>query len=990
MLLTLYDSNGNEKVRIELDDSSTQDKEIQGDNLLKLSFTLYDFVAIDVNDYVDYGGERYWAVEKYAPSEKSTVQWEYGFQLYGIESLIKRFLVLNLTDGGNEAVFILTARPIDHVRLIVKNINDGMDGTANFKVGAVEGTDNVTIDYTGKYCNDGLKELAEAVGTEWWFDGETLNLCRCEHGEEITLGYDKGLTALDRDKADNAKFYTRLFPIGSSRNIDASKYGHSRLMLPGGAKYVDVNVEKYGIIHHYEQSAFAGIYPRRVGVVGGVRHEEVKDKDGKPFTIYYFRDNDLPFDPNDYEIGGLVKRVSFQEGSELAGLGTDNDHYFEVNFNSDTREFEIITIWPYEDDTQLPGGTLVPKAGDKYILWNIGMPDEYYSLAEQELRSAVDEYNRKHALDVSRYKAPTDHVWMEDTGTELFIGRRIRLESREYFPETGYRQSRITRISRKVNLPGQMDLEISDSLSTGAMTKIDDAITGAKNYAGALVGAINVPDIIRSWDTTPPTDTNLYSARRMLKEFLNKNTPDVALGLITFLGGIAFGDGVSGIDADGVARLRALLLDNASIDAEGHAELKSVVSGMLSSPGFSEGLTDGTGAGIYRDANGKWVVEADKLLVRLKMIVSMLEVRRLSYVGGDQVHSSAGSHITKTRILPSGDIRCYILADDGSTRTMNDWRVGDQAKCKTDNIKEGVYENVSNKYYWRLVVNTGEEVLDDGKVYNYVDLSDTRGTVKLTVEGVEHTCVGYDTSVDNDLPAEGDDIVQLGSQTDKERQYAYVIYVTEGKRVDYAGINDYDLNSHIVELHSKSGGFVHSDRFEIVSAAGTGVSQPIVCERGTWQSGMVYGHYDHVSHDNATWLNNVGRGRTTTSEPADGNPDWIKETYGMKGEGLTQLLLGLTSGDWFWREGQGIIATVEVAVVQGDTDITGTIHPSQLVWTRSSAATGTEDADWAARHTGDSFSLTVLADDMVGDVTTFICTLYSANGEHIQSNSITI
>jgi hypothetical protein len=77
-------------------------------------------------------------------------------------------------------------------------------------------------------------------------------------------------------------------------------------------------------------------------------------------------------------------------------------------------------------------------------------------------------------------------------------------------------------------------------------------------------------------------------------------------------------------------------------------------------------------------------------------------------------------------------------------------------------------------------------------------------------------------------------------------------------------------------------------------------------------------------------------------------------------------------------------------VVKGDTDITSTIHPSQLVWTRSSAATGTEDADRAARHTGDSYSLTVLADDVVGDVTTFICTLYSAHGEHLQSVSLTI
>ena len=56
----------------------------------------------------------------------------------------------------------------------------------------------------------------------------------------------------------------------------------------------------------------------------------------------------------------------FQSG-DLSGLGEGDDHYFEVNFDSATREFEIITIWPYGDDTQLPGGKLVPKAGDTYV-----------------------------------------------------------------------------------------------------------------------------------------------------------------------------------------------------------------------------------------------------------------------------------------------------------------------------------------------------------------------------------------------------------------------------------------------------------------------------------------------------------------------------------------------------------------------------------------------------------------------------------------------
>jgi hypothetical protein len=955
MVLRLFDSNGNVKAEFQPDDSSVQEKEIQGDSLLKLSFTLYKFVSVDVNDYVDYCGERYWAVEKYAPTEKSSIEWEYSLQLFGVESLIKRFLVLNLTDGDNEAVFSLTARPAEHVRLIVQNINSGMAGMSVFKVGAVEGTDNVTIDYAGKYCDEALKELAETADTEWWIEGETVNLSRCEHGEEVALGYDNGLTSLDRDTAEGAKFYTRLFPIGSSRNIDAEKYGHSRLMLPNGAKYVDINVDKYGVIHHYEQGAFAAIYPRRVGTVSGVRSESVKDKEGKLFVIYYFKDDELPFNPNEYEIGGLVKRVSFQEGSELAGLGMDNDHYFEVNYNSDTREFEIITIWPYDDDTQLPGGTLVPKVGDRYILWNIRMPDEYYALAEQELLEAVYEYNRKHALDVSRYKAPTDHVWIEETGTELAIGRRIRLESSEYFPKTGYRHSRITRISRQVNMPSRMDLEISEALSRSGMSRLGDSITDVKNYVRR--GLESLPDLIRTGDITRATDNNIYSALRSLKEFLSKTRDERVYGFIRFLKGIAVGEGDSGIDAEGKARLQ------------------EVVAEILKSPDFSKGLSDGTGFGVYTDEQGKTVAEVDKLIVRLKMIIQELEIRKLSYVGGDQVFSSAGSKISSVKFLPSGDYRCYIFADDGTTRTMNEWRIGDQAKCQTDNIKEGVYQNVSNRYYWRLVVGRGAETLSDGKTYNYIDLSNTHGAVDVVGEdGKTYTCVGYDTSTENDAPQAEDSIVQLGNQIDTERQYAYIIYVTEKKRVDYAGINDYDLSSHAVELHSASGGFVHSDRFSILSSSGTGVSEPIVCDRGAWTAGMVCGHYDRVSHNGVLWLCNVGKSQTTTEEPSEHSMAWIKQVdKGEKGDSPIQLDIYTDKGNII-RNGQGEIK-LSAVVTRNGTDITAHYPPEAFLWTRNS---GNEeyDTEWNNRHKGIGRSITVKAED-IWKKAVFECVIYT-------------
>lgn len=221
MVLTIYDKYGTARTDISPGDGSTQQKEVQGDNVLTLSFTHYEHIPLDVNDYVDFEGERYWLTEKYAPAQKSDGEWAYDVKFYGIESLIKRFLVLETTDNNAEPVFTLTATPREHVAMVVKCINNGMGHTTDWKVGQVDGTDLIVIDYEGKYCDEALKEIAEKVGgsSEWWVEGQTMNICKCEHGEEITLGYGNGLTSLERDTGNTNKFYTRLFPIGSTRNM---------------------------------------------------------------------------------------------------------------------------------------------------------------------------------------------------------------------------------------------------------------------------------------------------------------------------------------------------------------------------------------------------------------------------------------------------------------------------------------------------------------------------------------------------------------------------------------------------------------------------------------------------------------------------------------------------------------------------------------------------------------------------------------------------
>ena len=441
------------------------------------------------------------------------------------------------------------------------------------------------------------------------------------------------------------------------------------------------------------------------------------DEDGNPFVIWYFRDDTLNFDPNAYELAGKVKRVSFQEGGELAGLGEEEDgtYYFEVNFDSDTREFEIITIWPYDDDTQLPGDRLVPKAGDRYILWNIRMPDEYYALAEEEYLTAVNRYNAENAVDVSVYKGPTDHVYVERNGIDLYPGRRVRLESTEYFPETGYRLSRITKITRKVALPSQVDLEIGDALSTGVMESLKGSIEEVRNYT-RTAGA-NLPDIIRSWDNTLPTDNNLFSARRSQAEFISKKKADRAKKKITFEEGVGIGPE-----------------ENGHIDGKGNAELLTlVVRELLRSPKFVDGLL-GEGWRLWmEDALSHLTI--DKLTVRQVMVVLELLIEKVRSVGGQLCVSAANGKI-KTAVLEDGFYKITF-------EQANTFRAHDLMRCAT-------FTGGNLKGYW-------------------VEVADVEGDSILV--GVDE----FGTS----LPAPGDECVLMGNTENPLRQNLILISATE-------------------------------------------------------------------------------------------------------------------------------------------------------------------------------------------------------------------
>ena len=286
------------------------------------------------------------------------------------------------------------------------------------------------------------------------------------------------------------------------------------------------------------------------------------------------------------------------------------------------------------------------------------------------------------------------------------------------------------------------------------------------------------------------------------------------------------------------------------------------------------------GFGLLRTKNGGYRLSLSELEVWCKAIFHELEIRKLSYAGGNIYLSGAGSKIVHVEEQYSAlgvvtGWKCYLLADDGSTATQNLWRVKDQARCQSFNILEGKHEGVSNKSYWRLVTEVSTQpvaitaadgtALYGGRLFDWVTLSAT------------------DCMTGSDTPAAGDTIVLDGASEDATRQGVLMLESTGNgtpRIVGLRGVSSYSHEGKEVFVFSPDGSRFYNKTFEWVSS--TGDTMHMVNYRGEWQKGVSYGHYDQVNHNNALWTCVNPNG--CNSEPKDGTSDWQKVLSGEKGE----------------------------------------------------------------------------------------------------------
>jgi hypothetical protein len=504
------------------------------------------------------------------------------------------------------------------------------------------------------------------------------------------------------------------------------------------------------------------------------------------------------------------------------------------------------------------------NAGDHFVLTGIELPKQYVEAASEKLLQyaitwllANDHTRKTYSPKVNEIFMARQHdEAMADTTNAtrslhdtLKEGDMMRIYDEDLGIDADVTIDSLTIKEEGGRIP-TYEITLRDDKEVGTLQKIQEQITAIANGNGGGGGG-----------GVTAAQVKEYVASEGGKYFLSKVKEDTAQKAITFKEGLKVGDGSKGIDAEGNAVL-------------GNAVLRRIVS-----LGYN-GATQ-QGFGIVDRGDGKYRLDIHELQVWGKAIFQELEVRKLSYAGGNVYLSGSGGKIFKTEELYEAGVlkgwRCWLLADDGTTATQNLWRVGDQARCQTFGLAN---KQKPTRSWWRLVTAVSDEnvaltdeegnVLYDGKKFGWIEIA-------------KDNC-----ELGSDVPMAGDTIVLDGNQNPNERdRQGVMILETTGpgtpRIVGYKGVLGYSHEGCEVFYVSPDGCKFVSTSFEWVSPTGDTIH--IVNYRGEWQNGVSYSYYDQVSHNNGVWLCTNSEGSTT--EPKEGNADWqlvMKAEKGEKGD----------------------------------------------------------------------------------------------------------
>lgn len=906
----------NNKVFFTLEDFGEGSKlayQLMDHHYIILKFTTATPIYFEIGDSVEIPDFGYFELtSSYFPKHNDSDGYDYEMQMDAYYMAWKNKLCkYRPQHGANETSFKLTTTVGVHMNVILGNLK-ALGLTYNGKEFSVDYTTynnkafdvqkRFLIEYGSISILDALNSICseDALNCEWWIDGSIIYLGYCEMEGQTTFEQDVNVLSMSYSESKST-YITRLYAFGSDRNIpkgyftgadaDVTTDGVATdyLMLPNkevdsdGFYAKDGYLENVNVVKNDKQAIegvvmFEEEYPKVESVVSSIKTYDstVDNEDGTKTTQTFWQVTATDSFATSFESSwiksNLTLGIKFTSG---ALMGMEFDVSFKVI--DKVNYFEIVANDTY--GRTLPDGVMCPKVGDKFFLFNWDATKitdtDLIPTAQLSLFDRAKQYYQKTMISNSNFTCTMDGDKFYNDGTYDYhpLGEQVKLIN-DMFAQVDadgkhYRNSRIIGMEIPLDIPyDHPQYTVGEKAATSRLGKLEDKVdsikvngmqiggTGSGNSGGVYVIGMN--------DTTPASDSNVYSARRSRMEFVSRLQDNIAKGTVTwekvqkFLQGFSLGHS-----------------NEFSIDGSGNAILSSVLVNLLKSLDFNE--AEQSGFAIKQRSDGKFQMLLTDLIVWGKAIFNTILIRELSYVGGNIVLSPAAGKISYIKEVLSETTneligwKCYLLADDGTTATINSFKVEDQVRCKTFNIAPGIYENVSNKDYWRLVtkVSTENEAITDDEGHELYD-----GKKFAWIQIAKENCMEG-----SDNPAVGDTIVLMGNRSDRSRQHLLMME-TEGDSAPtftmYRGINSYSLKGKSIFDVGFNGINIVSKYYNITTVDGEKIWTPVY--RGDWKEGTEYSYYDEVTWLGTRWLCISSEGQTTTDEPSEDSPYWKATT----------------------------------------------------------------------------------------------------------------
>lgn len=452
-----------------------------GDNILTLSFTLplNSYVDFRYNDSCTVFGEVYKVNQ--VPVYQKGEGHRYTLTMHGeYYDLTKaQYLFLGSNNTLTQAEFYYTGTALDFLKLLLQNANR-VNGY--WMRGDVVTTSYKTLSFSRENCLEALQRIAEAFGTEWWVEGKTIHLSRRRTASGLYLKYGEAQALLNitRQPLNDTRIVTRLYPVGSNKNLPPNyRGGKSNLTLPGGVAFIEQNVDLYGVSE--ASVVFEDIFPHRTGKVTAT---------GDPFTVY---DASLNFDINQQLAPGLDAKITFNTG-QLGG------NEFKIqSYNASTKEIRFLKN-AEETSIELPNETLRPAIGDEYVLTGIIMPQVYVDKGEKDVAISGETLLSKTSRPQYSYAVDLNEINIKGRNVKIELGAEVQIDDTNL---GRVERIAVTRRTRYVLQENKYAIEVGESTKAGPIARLQ---------SGQATTERQVREITDAVDTTQRTQNRFVGA----------------------------------------------------------------------------------------------------------------------------------------------------------------------------------------------------------------------------------------------------------------------------------------------------------------------------------------------------------------------------------------------------------------------------------------------------------------------------------------------